>query len=279
MLTNQWQSSVKINTVVALSDLCVRFTSLIEAYLGDMCVCLRDTDIVVRTNTLTYLTQLIQEDFLKLRYPFFYYILFMLEDEVSSIREQTSAFLVNTNHRSHNNVVLSPQERAAFCMPGEGGRECRRKLYRYMLDHMQDDHRFKVTYRLCTEILDEVSEGKIRLNQVGTFVLQDALYILSCDEIRMVHLRSGKETHEDDNGEMMEEVITHVRKTIISQLVKKNYIENIVPIIIRLKHKLKEMKSSLVRDLMICLRELMKDFKEEVCFIKCVNVVLFLRQS
>ena len=32
-----------------------------------------------------------------------------------------------------------------------------------------------------------------------------------------------------------------------------------------LKHKLEQLKSPLLNDLMICLRELMKDYKHEVC--------------
>ena len=41
-------------------------------------------------------------------------------------------------------------------------------------------------------------------------------------------------------------------------------IENIIPIVIALKHKLEELKSPLIDDLMHCLRELMKDYKNEV---------------
>ncbi len=48
------------------------------------------------------------------------------------------------------------------------------------------------------------------------------------------------------------------------QFVKKNVIENIIPIIIALKHRLEELKSPLIGDLMNCLRELMKDYKNEV---------------
>ena len=45
---------------------------------------------------------------------------------------------------------------------------------------------------------------------------------------------------------------------------KKNVIENIIPIVIALKHKLEEMKSGLLDDLMAYLREVMKDYKSEV---------------
>ena len=45
---------------------------------------------------------------------------------------------------------------------------------------------------------------------------------------------------------------------------KKNTAENIVPIIIGLKHVLEKAHSPLVRNLLIYLRELTKDYKDEV---------------
>ena len=62
----------------------------------------------------------------------------------------------------------------------------------------------------------------------------------------------------------------NMTRHMISQVVKKSYIEFIIPIVINLKHKLEQLKSPLLNDLMICLRELMKDYKHEVggcCFL------------
>ena len=47
-------------------------------------------------------------------------------------------------------------------------------------------------------------------------------------------------------------------------MVKKNVIENMVPIIIALKHKLETARSPLLKELMIYLKDLMKDYKNEV---------------
>ena len=43
-----------------------------------------------------------------------------------------------------------------------------------------------------------------------------------------------------------------------------NVIENIIPIVIALKHKLEKLRSPLLDDLMTYLREVMKDYKNEV---------------
>ena len=48
------------------------------------------------------------------------------------------------------------------------------------------------------------------------------------------------------------------------QVVKRNVIENIIPIVMELKRKLASLKSPLMGDLMQFLRELMKDYKNEI---------------
>merc|ERR1711862_677495 len=59
-------------------------------------------------------------------------------------------------------------------------------------------------------------------------------------------------------------LVAAAKKKIISQVVKKNVIENIIPIVIALKHKLEKFRSPLLDDLMTYLREVMKDYKNEV---------------
>ncbi|XP_073981492.1 chromosome associated protein D3 isoform X2 [Rhodnius prolixus] len=290
LLDNRSASEIKINTLVALTDLCVRFTSLVEAYLGDMCVCLKDKDLAVRKMTLTLLMQLITEDYIKLRGPYFFYLLCMLEDPSEEIKEQTSSFLINCARTKQGNIMATffiqaiyffndyegekqysrveqgPQEREAFCISGRHNREIRRRLYRFMLEHMQDDHRFKITHKLSTDILCEVSQNVIPLEGNGSLLLEDALFCLACEEIRLVHMNQTKDLADDGSGELnRDEIIGNIcKRTIISQALKKDYVDVVVPIILNLKSKLIELKSPLVHDLRIALRELMKDFKEEI---------------
>ena len=66
---------------------------------------------------------------------------------------------------------------------------------------------------------------------------------------------------EDDRAGM---VLEAAKKQIISGVVKKNVIENIIPIIIALKHKLEAARSPLMHELFNYLRKLMDDYKNEV---------------
>jgi condensin-2 complex subunit D3 len=48
------------------------------------------------------------------------------------------------------------------------------------------------------------------------------------------------------------------------KIVKKNVLENIVPIVIELKNLLEKQHSPLLRNLMEYLKELFKDYKDEI---------------
>ncbi|KAK8371961.1 hypothetical protein O3P69_011980 [Scylla paramamosain] len=56
----------------------------------------------------------------------------------------------------------------------------------------------------------------------------------------------------------------HIVISFLTYVVKQNVIENIVPILIAVKHKLEEQRSPLMKHLLLYLKELMKDYKNEV---------------
>ncbi len=172
-------------------------------------------------------------------------------------------------HETYNKFAISEREKRLFSLKGDANRSARRRLYRFMLENMNDEHRFQLTYRLCQDVLNGVVEGQVVLDgRENSFcLLQDALACLASEEIKLASLKNKPDEDEVGNEEDAQgaAVVALLRKNIISQTVKKNYIENIIPIVIALKHKLEELKSPLIDDLMTCLRELMKDYKNEVC--------------
>merc|ERR1719495_2664272 len=136
------------------------------------------------------------------------------------------------------------------------------KLYKFMLEHMSDEDRFQTTHKLCQDILNGCVEGSVDLKAPNAHeLLQDTLACLASEEIKLASLKSKAEA---TAGDVAGAVLAAAKKTIISQVVKKNVIENIIPIVIALKHRLEKLKSPLLDDLMTYLRELMKDYKNEV---------------
>ncbi|KAF6199984.1 hypothetical protein GE061_006282 [Apolygus lucorum] len=281
-------TEVKLNTLTTMADLCVRFTSIVESYLGDMCVCLKDPDVRVRRTTLDLMIRLIQEDYVKLKCPYFYYVLHMLQDPEQRIRTTTKAFIINTVLKKNpkimvqefiqalyflndyeacdavglafTKVTMNPNEKKAFMISGNGNKPQRRSLLSFMVENMTDDHKFKTLIAVCNEIFDGVCEDKIPLDNNGLLLVSDAIFIIGCEELRMTSTKSKKD---DDGGE---EESDGVDKTdlmdFVNVLLKRLYQESVMPSIIKFKRKLQEMKSSLLRELMISLRSMMKDFKD-----------------
>merc|ERR1719228_2153887 len=96
-------------------------------------------------------------------------------------------------------------------------------------------------------------------------LLKDAFYCLASDSIKLASLKSkGGEDEAETEQDRAGMVLEAARKQIISGVVKKNVIENIIPIIIALKHKLESVNSPLLGELFNYLRKLMEDYKNEV---------------
>jgi TolA-binding protein len=284
--------SIKNNIMYALTDMCVRYASLVDPLLPQMTACLRDRFVAVRRTTLILLIHLLQEDYLKIRGNgrFFFRILQAYQDPSEEIRHLTTFYLQQrllkripkimysnfveslfhfndyTSHASYNKFIVTEKEKKMFNMSGSANQPARRELYCFMLTNMNDEERFQTTYRLSQDILGGVVEGTVSLGTESLQLLQDTFFCLASDQIKLQSLKSkaGAEDEPETEQDMAGKVMEAAKKTIISGAVKKNVIENIIPIIIALKHKLESIKSPLISDLFSYLRRLMEDFKTEV---------------
>ncbi|CAB4055927.1 NCAPD3 [Lepeophtheirus salmonis] len=290
LLDESTDSAVKNNIIYGLSDLCVKYANVVESIVPQMVTCLKDKSSLVKQTTLVTIIHLLQEDYLKIgggRGTFFLRLIqTKLDDEIKSLTEFfikhrlmkkspnvmyqhfiEALFFYNEykGHSTYNKFIDSQNIREMFSIAGASGKESRMYLYKFMLENMNDEQRFQMTYKLCQDILGGTLEGQIKLNDDSYGVLKDALACLASDEIKLVSLKSKSTDEVEDGDEDLAGAVAAVaKKTIISQVVKKNIIENIIPIVIALKHKLEELKHPLIDDLMTYLREIMKDYKDEV---------------
>lgn len=51
---------MRSNVVVVMCDLCVRYTNMVDRYVPNVSACLRDKEPLIRKQTLTMLTNLLQ---------------------------------------------------------------------------------------------------------------------------------------------------------------------------------------------------------------------------
>jgi condensin-2 complex subunit D3 len=87
-LETSGSSVVRNNVMVIMCDLTIRYTNLVENYISKLAVCLRDESEMVRRQTLMLLTNLMQEDYIKLKNgSLFFRLIVVLVDDSPSLRQ------------------------------------------------------------------------------------------------------------------------------------------------------------------------------------------------
>ncbi|XP_069677382.1 condensin-2 complex subunit D3-L-like [Periplaneta americana] len=278
-----------VNIIYVLRDLCVRYGAIMEPHLPRLWLCLKDISADVRLTALTCLVELLQGDYVKLRGAMFFHLLTALCDKDEAITELAKCFLrdclavTNKNimyehliealfhyneykgHEVYGKCSMAKEERENFVLKGEQFRKSRELIYAFMLENMDDEHRMLTRTDLVLKVLDGAAEGKIELNNDGESVVLDALHVLNSKEIRLIALDQGRdEDPAADNVEKATTLLIKARNKAIAECMKKNMIEYVVPVVIHLKAVLQEKYSKLVPDLMIFVRDMMKDYKNEV---------------
>ncbi|KAG8232861.1 hypothetical protein J437_LFUL012665 [Ladona fulva] len=108
----------------------------------------------------------------------------------------------------HYNNYQGHEMYKVYRVEGEGvsekdsfGEEERRNIFRFMLQHLNDDQRQKIIGKICCEVLGGVVDGKVSLEkEEGCHLLSDAIWVLLCDEIRPAGLKSGEEEGDEAEG-------------------------------------------------------------------------------
>lgn len=282
------EEAIRNNVVFILCDLCIRYATLVDQYVSRIAACLNDSSPLIRKQTLTLLTMLIQEDYLKWKGVLFYRFITTLLDEQKEIQEFSEYCLVhcllarNPNimfyhfiecifyfnhyrkHPMYNRFSQDQEDQNLVSLLGKSKSHLRQRLYAFMLQHMTDEQKFNLSAKLNQEILAGVVDGIIPLDTEGVIVLQDTLVILGCKEIKLSLIVNKTPDENMDEEDMAAAVIATAKKNLITQVMKKNVIENIVPIVTSLKHLLETKRSPVLKELMLYLRELVKDFKNEI---------------
>eukprot|EP00696_Hemimastix_kukwesjijk_P007360 gnl/Hemi2/1931_TR687_c1_g1_i2.p1 gnl/Hemi2/1931_TR687_c1_g1~~gnl/Hemi2/1931_TR687_c1_g1_i2.p1 ORF type:complete len:1247 (-),score=148.47 gnl/Hemi2/1931_TR687_c1_g1_i2:385-4125(-) len=276
---------VRNNILVIMSDLCKRYTALVDPYMSRLAMCLRDRNEVVRRHALVLLTNLLQEEYIKWKGGLLFRFLVTLSDDSDDVRKfaqyclfsvlQThspgsffthfveSVFVLN-GYTQHPHFNQFPQA-DRFAMEGGEFQRKRLRIYRLMLETFTDEQKFNTAGKLCSDVLGAVVEGTVSLED-GSAVIADTLAILASKEIKL-H-KGGGPGDDDDAAETGEgpgaEKLNAARGKLLTQLLKKSTMDIIVPIIIELKHHMERVHSPLLRNLMHYLRELTRDFKTEI---------------
>lgn len=289
--------AIKINAAKALADICVRFTALVEPYLTDMCISMKDSNPAVREAIVVIFIQLLLEDFIKLKGRFFFHILTMLSDTDKMIRELT-IFLVEERLLAKNKTLISQQflgsiyhynnyrSQNAFCtghrmrdqekklltLPGNQNQDKRNVIYEFMLEHLDASAKYELTAKLTRHVLREVCDGNSIdiTTEEGACVLRDTVFIMSNHRMQP---SSFNEKHRDDTTELDETIgatpssaINNNGASVAVTALKRHNLDNLLPTLITLKKKLATLKSSLEDDVESLLFKIYSEYEKEHLF-------------
>ncbi|GAB1607831.1 condensin-2 complex subunit D3-like [Argonauta hians] len=285
------EEAIRNNVVFILCDLCIRYTTLVDQYIGKVAACLNDVSPLIRKQTMTLLTMLIQEDYLKWKGPLFYHFIMTYLDETVELQKFSEFCFVHcllvrnpnlmfchflecifyfNHYQKHPMYNRFSQDQAvvknSIDLRGRSKFDQRWRLYTFMLQHMTDEQKINLSVKLNQEILAGVVDGVIDLDADGSTVLQDSLVVLGSREIKISLIVNQKQADDNnlDEQEMAAAVIAKANKNIISKVMKTNLIENVVPIVTSLKRILETKRSPVLKELMLYLQELIKDYKTEI---------------
>ncbi|XP_066462719.1 condensin-2 complex subunit D3 isoform X3 [Eleutherodactylus coqui] len=282
--------AIRNNVILVICDLCVRYTTMVDRYIPNVSVCLKDREPLIRKQTLIMLTNLLQEEFIKWKGSLFFHFVSVLVDPDPDIAKLGEFCLVHLllkrnpvmfsqhfiecifhftsyeKHEKYKTFLQTERERRRFSLKGKGNVEKRMKIYKFLLEHFTDEQRFSLTTKLSQSVLACFVDGVLPIDMEANELLSDIFQIMSSKEIKLSVMRSkpGEDVGAGDEEEMANVVMQVAQKKLISQVQKKNFIENVVPIISSLKGLLEQQRIPAVRNLMNYLREMMQDYRDEI---------------
>ncbi|XP_075029102.1 condensin-2 complex subunit D3 isoform X2 [Calonectris borealis] len=283
--------AVRNNVVIVMCDLCIRYTSMVDRYVPNISLCLKDPNPFIRKQTLILLTNLLQEEFVKWKDCLFFRFVSVLVDPNPDIARFGEFCLVHLllkrnpvmfsqhfiecifhfnsyeKHEKYNRFPQSVRAKNLFSLKGKDNKEKRMRIYKFLLDHFTDEQRFSITTKISHSILACFVDKVLPLDLEASELLSDTFAVLSCKEIKLSTMRSKPDEDiqpDEDEIAMANAVMQAAQKKLISQVQKKNFIENIIPIITSLKSLMEQKRIPALRDLMNYLREMMQDYRNEI---------------
>ncbi|KAG7313918.1 hypothetical protein KOW79_022414 [Hemibagrus wyckioides] len=279
--------AVRSNVVVVLCDLCVRYPNTLSRYINNISACLRDTEALIREQSLIMLTNLLQEEFVKWKGSLFFRFAAVLVDPDPSIADLCEYCLVDLllkknplmfsqhfiecifhfnayeKHKKYNRFPQTESEKTRFSLKGQKNQGKRFRIYRFLLKHFTDEQRFNITSRISQDVLACFVDSELPLDSEGAELLADVFDVLSLKEIKLTAM-SGPSPNDDVPDDEMAAAKAVLQKKLVSQVQKKNFVENMIPMVIALKNMLEEKRSPVLKHLMAYLQVTMQDYRSEV---------------
>ena len=282
---------VRNNVLIVLGDLCVVYTGLVDQYLPWVTTCLSDPSDLIRFQAAVVVSSLLAEDYIKFKGQIVFRLLYLLSDPNPKLRlfvESVFSRILFLRHSGSlktlfaetvcaiNGFTRHPAFQGAI-----GNREFllttspsrRREIYEFMLTNVVTaDQKFNAMMQLCHSLLaafvdEDATNGTVQIPEreegpAGQVII-DTLWLISHRGLKLstgaaVAAEAATADPGDEDKEQRE------KKQFEAALQKKTVVENIVPLLIQLNSVAEQKRSPISRYVRDCLRELVRDYKDEV---------------
>jgi len=280
---------VRNNVLIVLGDLCIHYTSLVDRFVPCMTGLLQDSNELLRKQAAMTLAALLSEDFIKFRGSIMLRFLYALSDPSEPVRSFVECIFARILH-VRNPTMFSQCFLDVICsmngwaglpnFQGASGNEefslqrspsRRAMIYRFMLSLMSNDQKFNACAQIVTTLLASFVDAEETIELPRTTAepagqaLSDGLALLCCKEMRICF--TTQKAGQDEDGEAegaSDRASAEAARGVLSSILKRNMCENIVPVLIQLKNLMEARHSPFLRQLRHCLREILRDFKEDL---------------
>jgi condensin-2 complex subunit D3 len=169
--------------------------------------------------------------------------------------------------------IFSPQT------PTQGEAHARRReyLYKFMLDRCSNLDRLQITQQLCQDVLGAVLDDA---SAARPSLVRDALTLLASQDMKprgggggggsaagASGVAGGANDADGDGDEVAEAQAAahaHAQNQLYTKVAKKHLVDTVLPIVLSLKAACEQRRSPLTQHVMRYLREVMRDYAEEM---------------
>jgi len=285
-LTPKESFVVRNNVLIVLGDICNHYTGLVDRFIPHMTDVLRDTNELLRKQASMIIASLLSEDFIKLRGSIMLRFLYVLSDPSHSVRNFVECVFARILHQ-RNPAIFSQNFLDVLCglsgflglqnFQGAAGNEefslqkspsRRAMIYRFMLSMMTSEQKFNICAQIVTTLLaafvdsEEKMELPTTIDEPGGQALSDGLSLLCCKEMRICF--TTQKAGGDEDAPEGDKASADAARGVLSSILKRNMCENIVPVIVQLKNLMESKRSPFLKHVRHCLREILRDFKDDL---------------
>lgn len=281
---------IRNNVLMILADICRLYTSVVDHHVSSISLRLVDKSPVIRRHTMIILTQLLQEEFIKCKGTLLMRIISRVIDDDEFVRALADAcindilvakyptlftsyfidaifyFNMCTGNSAHNQFVTTSEDSLFALTSSRDERNQKFIIYRKFLEKMTPEQRFSICSKISSDVLGGFVDGTIDLTSVNQELLRDCFDILSMKEMSGENIASttSEEMDETDEGVKHNAAIIAVRKSVLSELEKRNAFQNTIPTLLSLKKILEDGKSPCLKYLITHLKHLFNIYRNDM---------------